>query len=103
MTHGRRGTRRTPSDEQLALIEPLLPPVNTDGRPEKHPRRAVVDAILRAESTCSMTFGGDDVESLGQSPADCPQPSRSQLITLPCPTYPTRVDPGRWPAPVSAP
>jgi transposase len=34
------------SDEQWALIEPLLPAVNTGGRPEKHPRRAVVDAIL---------------------------------------------------------
>jgi transposase len=41
--------RRYPSDtsdEQWAVIEPLLPPVNTGGRPEKHPRRAVVDAIL---------------------------------------------------------
>jgi transposase len=34
------------SDEQWALIEPLLPPVKTGGRPEKHSRRAVVDAIL---------------------------------------------------------
>jgi transposase len=34
------------SDEQWALIEPLLPAVNTGGRPEKHPRRAIVDAIL---------------------------------------------------------
>jgi transposase len=34
------------SDEQWALIEPLLPQVKTGGRPEKHPRRAVVDAIL---------------------------------------------------------
>jgi hypothetical protein len=34
------------SDEQWALIEPLLPPVRTGGRPEKHPRRAIVDAIL---------------------------------------------------------
>jgi transposase len=34
------------NDEQWALIEPLLPAVNTGGRPEKHPRRAVVDAIL---------------------------------------------------------
>jgi transposase len=44
----RRG-RRYPSDmsdEQWALIEPLLPPVRAGGRPEKHPRRAVVDAIL---------------------------------------------------------
>ena len=41
--------RRYPSDtsdEQWAVIEPLLPAVNTGGRPEKHPRRAVVDAIL---------------------------------------------------------
>ncbi len=34
------------SDEQWAVIEPLLPPVNTGGRPEKHRRRAVVDATL---------------------------------------------------------
>src|SRR4051812_22944380 len=34
------------SDEQWALVEPLLPPVKTGGRPEKHPRRAIVDAIL---------------------------------------------------------
>jgi transposase len=34
------------SDEQWALIEPLLPKVKTGGRPEKHPRRALVDAIL---------------------------------------------------------
>ena len=42
-------SRRYPSDtsdEQWAVIEPLLPPVRTGGRPEKHPRRAVVDAIL---------------------------------------------------------
>jgi transposase len=41
--------RRYPSDtsdEQWAVIEPLLPPVRTGGRPEKHPRRAIVDAIL---------------------------------------------------------
>jgi transposase len=44
-----RRTQQYPSDtsdEQWALIEPLLPPVSTGGRPEKHPRRAVVDAIL---------------------------------------------------------
>jgi transposase len=28
------------------MIEPLLPAVKTGGRPEKHPRRAIVDAIL---------------------------------------------------------
>ncbi len=39
------------SDEQWALIEPLLPQVRTGGRPEKHSRRAVVDAILYVERT----------------------------------------------------
>jgi transposase len=42
-------TQRYPSDtndEQWALIEPLLPAVKTGGRREKHPRRAIVDAIL---------------------------------------------------------
>ena len=34
------------NDEQWTLIEPLLPAVKTGGRPEKHPRRAIVDAIL---------------------------------------------------------
>jgi transposase len=34
------------TDAQWALIEPLLPPAKTGGRPEKHPRRDVVDAIL---------------------------------------------------------
>jgi transposase len=34
------------SDEQWAIIEPLLPSARTGGRPEKHPRRAIVDAIL---------------------------------------------------------
>src|SRR5689334_9986906 len=33
------------TDEQWALVERLLPPVTTGGRPEKHPRRANVDAI----------------------------------------------------------
>jgi transposase len=34
------------NDDQRVLIEPLLPPVRTGGRPEKHSRRAIVDAIL---------------------------------------------------------
>lgn len=34
------------SDDDWALVEPLLPPPGEGGRPEKHPRRAVVDAIL---------------------------------------------------------
>ena len=42
------------TDDQWALIEPLLPPANTGGRPEKHPRRDVVDAILYVVRTgCS--------------------------------------------------
>jgi transposase len=51
------------NDEQWALIEPLLPPVKTGGRPEKHSRRAVVDAILYVVRTgCSWR----------QLPADFP-------------------------------
>jgi transposase len=51
------------SDEQWVLIEPLLPEVKTGGRPEKHPRRAVVDAILYVVRTgCSWR----------QLPADFP-------------------------------
>jgi len=34
------------NDVQWAIIEPLLPPARTGGRPEKRPRRAIVDAIL---------------------------------------------------------
>lgn len=42
-------TKRYPSDltdAQWALVEPLLPEVKTGGRPEKHPRREIVNAIL---------------------------------------------------------
>jgi transposase len=51
MINSGRVTRRSrypwdTSDEQWALIEPLLPEVKTGGRPEKHPRRALVDVIL---------------------------------------------------------
>ena len=36
------------------MIEPLLLPANTGGRPEKHPRRTVVDAIFYVVRTgCS--------------------------------------------------
>ncbi|WBB54679.1 IS5 family transposase [Verrucosispora sp. WMMD573] len=49
--------RRYPSDltdAQWALVEPLLPPPRTGGRPEKHPRRDVVNAILYVVRTgCS--------------------------------------------------
>ncbi|MEV5504595.1 IS5 family transposase [Nonomuraea fuscirosea] len=34
------------TDEQWELIESLLPEPNTGGRPEKHPRREIVNAIL---------------------------------------------------------
>ena len=34
------------TDRQWALIEPLLPRPSTDGCPEKHPRREIVDAIF---------------------------------------------------------
>jgi transposase len=61
-----RRARRYPSDtsdKQWALIEPLLPEVKSGGRPEKHPRRAVVDAILYVVRTgCSWR----------QLPADFP-------------------------------
>jgi transposase len=58
--------RRYPSDltgAQWRLVQSLLPPVNTGGRPEKHSRRAVVDAILYVVRTgCSWR----------QLPADFP-------------------------------
>jgi transposase len=34
------------TDDEWALVEPLLPPVGSGGRPEKHPRRQIVDAVL---------------------------------------------------------
>lgn len=46
--------RRYPSDltdEQWALIEPLLPPPHWDGRKEEHPRREIVDAIMYLNRT----------------------------------------------------
>jgi transposase len=46
VTERKQGYPSDTSDWQWALIEPLLPAVNTGGRPEKHPRRAIVDAIL---------------------------------------------------------
>ena len=44
-----QGVQRYPTDltdEQWAVIEPLLPPPSTGGRPEKHPRREIVNAML---------------------------------------------------------
>lgn len=46
MSTPRRGYPSDLSDAQWALIEPILPEPNGDGRPEKHPRREVVNAIL---------------------------------------------------------
>ena len=46
MSSPRRGYPSDLTDAQWALIEPLLPEPNTDGRREKHPRREIVNAIL---------------------------------------------------------
>jgi transposase len=49
-----RGYPSDLTDEQWALIEPLLPAVRRGGRPEKHDRQRVVDAILYVVRTgCS--------------------------------------------------
>lgn len=52
--------RRYPSDLtdlQWALIEQLLPPPSWMGRPEKHPRRVIVDAILYVVRTgCAWRY-----------------------------------------------
>jgi transposase len=51
------------TDAQWALVEPLLPPAGSGGRPEKHPRRDIVDAVLYVVRTgCSWR----------QLPADFP-------------------------------
>lgn len=34
------------TDEEWALVEPLLPSADGGGRPEKHPRREIVDAVV---------------------------------------------------------
>lgn len=34
------------TDDEWALVEPLLPPAGSGGRPEKHSRREIVDAVL---------------------------------------------------------
>ena len=46
MSVSRRGYPSDLTDAQWALIEPLLPEPSTGGRPEKHPRREIVNAIL---------------------------------------------------------
>ncbi len=46
MSSARRGYPSDLTDAQWALIESLLPDPNTDGRPEKHPRREIINAIL---------------------------------------------------------
>src|ERR1700754_4236448 len=42
----RRGYPSDLTDQQWELVEPLLPAPRSGGRPEKHPRRLIVDAIL---------------------------------------------------------
>jgi transposase len=65
-SRGRTRCARYPSDLtdlQWELVEPLLPAPKTGGRPEKHPRRTIVDAILYVVRTgCSWR----------QLPADFP-------------------------------
>ncbi|WP_207938981.1 IS5 family transposase [Actinomadura darangshiensis] len=51
------------TDDEWALVEPLLQPAGGGGRPEKHPRRDTVDAVLDVVRTgCSWR----------QLPADFP-------------------------------
>jgi transposase len=51
---GLKGYPSDLTDRQWELVEPLLPLVKTGGRPEKHPRRAIVNAILYVVRTgCS--------------------------------------------------
>ena len=50
----RTGYPSDPAEQQWELVEPLLSAVKTGGRLEKHPRRAIVDAILYVvRSGCS--------------------------------------------------
>jgi transposase len=49
-----RGYPSDLTDEQWAVIEPLVPAVRSGGRPEKHTRRRIVEAILYVVRTgCS--------------------------------------------------
>jgi transposase len=49
-----RGHPSDLTDEQWAVIEPLVPAVRSGGRPEKHTRRRIVEAILYVvRSGCS--------------------------------------------------
>jgi transposase len=51
------------TDEQWEIVEPMLPLIKSPGRIPKHPRRAMVDAILYVvRSGCSWR----------QLPIDCP-------------------------------
>jgi transposase len=45
----RRGYPSDPTDSQWELVKDLLPEPSGDGRPEKHPRREIVNAILSAD------------------------------------------------------
>jgi transposase len=61
---GRDGYPSDLTDEQWALIEPLLPAPRTGrkgGRREKHPRRRIVDAILYlARTGCQWRYLPND-------------------------------------------
>jgi transposase len=53
----RRGYPSDLTDQQWALIEPLLPEPASEGRREKHPRREVVNALLYVvRSGCPWRF-----------------------------------------------
>ncbi|RBM10737.1 IS5 family transposase [Streptomyces sp. PT12] len=60
MSRSGRGYPSDLSDEQWALVEPLLPPPRTGpkgGRREKHPRRRIVEAILyMARTGCQWRY-----------------------------------------------
>lgn len=46
MSSSRRGYPSDLTDDQWAMIADLLPEPSSEGRPEKHPRREIVNAIL---------------------------------------------------------
>ena len=84
--------RRYPSDltdEQWALVGPLLPAPGTGGRPEKHPRRSIVDGILSVLRTgCAQRYlpadaaGASNVPWPG-SPATAASPATANATPPP--------------------
>lgn len=54
LAHHRATVAPTPpclTDAQWQLIQPLLPPPSSNGRPDKHPRREIVNAIFYVART----------------------------------------------------